>query len=227
MLNFIQNFFFLQKIPPPSNNEYHFYYIDPRFEELRQHKIDFVSARTNYRMTADEFEEFFAKIRLHASGYFVIARLLRLFHILISVCWLIYFILYFTTFKTHSASHMLFTLLIWILLKIVTRILRMKTLKKAKEILDIYLNEVNQSKFHKRGLEWRITSYSQYLELNLQYNPYEFALPIRSRVSSEMQILGSTSSPINPANVSTPLLSYTSPRRGSQGSFAHYSRDHV
>ena len=227
MLNFIRSFFLFQKVPPPTNNEYHYYYIDPHFEDLRLPEIEFVSARTNYRMTADEFEELFDKIRFNSNGYFFIVRLLKLLHILFTVGWVIYLILYFTTFKTHSASYLLFTFVIWMILKVITRILRMKTLRKAKEIIDVVLNEENQIKFHKRGLEWRLTSYAQYLQLNLQFNPYEFARPIRSRVSSELQIMGSMSSPVNHlTNISTPLLSFTSPRRPSHGSIALYSKDH-
>lgn len=224
-MNFLLNFFLLQKSPPAYQNQ-HTYFIDPRFEELYYTKIDFIPARTNYRITQEEFDELISGMRLRASGYFIVLRLIKLFHLIITLGFIIYLILYFTAWNTHPASYVLFTIFIWVVLKVISRILRMKVLKKAQKAIEQYFNDINHSTFHRRGLHWKVTSYAQYLELILNYNPYhDYALPIKSKYGSEFGY--PTSPPHHQMNALMPLLDRYSPHRGSQASHAKSTRSNI
>jgi len=222
-MNFLLSFFFLQKNPPPHQN-YYSYYIDIKFEEICYTKIDFVPARTSYRVTQEEFDELTKGIRIRAHNYFAILRIIKLFHFLITLCCIIYLILYFAAWNTHPFSYVLFTILMWVLLKIITRIFRMKFLRKSQKVIELYFHEINHSIYHRRGLQWKVTSYAQYLELNLNYNPYhDLSLSMKSRFSSEF---GYPTSP-HQMSILIPLLERTSPHKSSQASVAKSTRSYI
>jgi type IV secretory pathway VirB3-like protein len=230
MYNFLLNFFGLKKLPRLSAHGRDIYNIDPKFEDLIPKKPDFSPVRTRYRMTNEEFEEVISTIHLHSSGFFVLTRTLRLLSTSLTIALFVYLILYFTVLN-NPPLYLAISVIVWIIAQIIIRVFRMKILKKAEHVIDYQLQEINVKKYHKLGLHWRITSYAQFLELNLNYsNPYSFELTIKprmlSRSSSRCQ-----GSPTSQINASTPLLSMNlsmaSPKRGSnaRSTKSNYSRD--
>lgn len=229
MYNFLLGFFLFKKAPPPSSSGRNVFYLDHNLENLYFKLPSFSPVLTNYRMNSDEFEEMIAQLRQRGSGYFFLIRIMKLIHILIGISCIVYLGLILSVYKNHSVAYIVVIVLIWILFGILMRLYRMRLLKKAQEVIDKYLLEINYYRFHKRRLHWKITPYAQYLECDLNFSQYAYMYNLGNKFSSEALTRKQSSPTGHKTGVSIPLLDLTynmhSPsRRASHASHAKSTR---